>query len=456
MRDKILLFLIGLQVFLHASFLPASDLPHLNLRNASIGIGDGLFAMTAFLFFISKFQDKDQIQDHAVSSKVLIGLFIAIGFIGLIVGATSDEIGINLAVREGRSFFLYFLYFPILTFSRNKNSVFRLIVVITIIAILTSLAELVQQFYPHALFFIGGKVRIAQTEGRSVAGVLRVSLPGLSTLALAFLVSLFLITRRFTVLLLFMLLINLFGLVLSFNRGTWASILISIVLCIILLPGVSNRKMLVGYIAAISIGIFLFTLIIHSGLFGERMQKYELAINDRFTSLRLERTDKDESYSGRYLEAKLALGRMSPIELIFGLGLGAFVKPPQWQEPGQDIINRGYLHIGYAYMISKIGLFGLLVFLLFISTCFLRFIGYTKSMEDPFLKSICCATVVFLLSVMIQSFINPRIMEGSWIIIIVFTVALAELCWLTDLKIRDNFKKLGSNRTQDVIAGIIP
>lgn len=456
MYDKTLLFLIGLQVFLHASFLPAYELPSFNIGNASIGIGDALLAMSMFPLFFRRSLEGGQIQGRAVLSKALMGLFILIGIVGLIVGATSDGIGLNLAVREGRSFFLYLLYFPVLTFSRNKDSVFRLVVVLSIIAVLTSLAALVQQFYPNALFFIGGKVRMVQTEGRSVAGVLRVSLPGLSTVALAFLVSLFLITRRFTKLLLVILLINLLGLMLSFNRGTWASLLISLALCILLLPGVSNIKRLVGYIAAISTGILLFSLIIVSGLLGEKMQKYELAVKDRFTSLSLERADKDRSYSGRYLEAKLALGRISPIEFLFGRGLGAFVKEPVRQDAGQDIVHRGYLHNGYAYMISKLGLLGLLVFLLFISTCFLRFKGYAKRMEDPFLKSIFCAAVVFLVSAVTQSWINPRIMEGQWIIIIAFTSALAELCWFTDLRMRNNSKNLGANRTYDVMMRVIP
>jgi len=380
--------------------------------------------------------EKTAVRKDQSGSSLLMFIFLVVGVVATFAGIVLEDNGINEAVREARQFFLYGLFFLVSALSPEKRQIKRIVGYLFASAVLVSLLVLLVQVAGGRLPFIAGKIESLST-GHSIAkGVMRVTMPGVPTLNLAFLLSFFLLIKRFSVTVATVFFFVAFGFLLSFTRGAWLGSVLSI---LVVLPFVdkSIRKALLRYGFLIAVMASMVLVMGSAGWFGDRLERYATGATERFQSMAPGKMQADQSFQYRAFEAKRAMERIweSP---VIGHGLGAIAQKVYWKtESGRDeTLVTGYIHNGYVNLLFKMGFIGLLAFVLLMGTFCYTSLTKLKHIQDEYLKSVHIGGLCFVISNIPQAFVNPTIMEGKSIINIAVAMGLCVLAVRADQQLR--------------------
>ena len=429
MIDTIITLLIGIQIFIHASIVSDNWVPVFNLGGISIGTTDLILIACLMLILIKFSSNPGELKRKISFTTLTMMLFIFIGVIGLINGIFSQEIGLNIAIRDARPFFLYLTYFFVLTLDPSKKNIVNIVNIILIIAIGCALLSIIQIIVGDRLPFLAGKIRTLRTGGIVQEGITRFAVASTSITAFALLLSLFQIFKKVTIKRLGIFFTIGVGFLVIFARGVTVSLFVAI--CSIFPFGdrYVKKRFLVGMFVTLFFG-FIFMGAGISGLLGEKAEAYLHATVDRFSTLQPSKITKDKSFMGRFDEAARVLKKIKNKPVI-GHGFGATAQRVNWDEKGYR--DTSCVHNGYINITFRLGIAGLLIFVfLIVSFCIFasKRIGKIKDMD---LKLIYAASVTFIISIIPLCIVQPANMTKSWIIMISIAIAISEMCVMADI-----------------------
>lgn len=433
MFDKIILALIWYITFYYNISISTNWIPSFNLGSISIGTIDLAFIFACLIASIKFISFKKNDERYPSFLSILMIVFLAIGLIGFINGALSKDVGINLAVREARHFFLFLIYFVILSLEPNKKNVSALVAIIVSFAVINSFFSIIQIGFEEQLFFLRGKIENYQTGTRQAENVIRVGATvGLPVITSGFIYSIILISEKINLKRLLYFSITMMGFILTFARGVWVSTAMSMLVVTTFADRYFRRKHLSYGLVLFVTALFVIS-ISATGIFGNKIRSYIVAVENRLFTMTMNNISKDKSFMGRFKEASMAIKKIKKKPMI-GHGLGARAQKVRWKnEQGEvQFLHTGYIHNGYVNITFKLGLIGLVTsvtILIYFSCISLRSLRRIKS---DYLKAIYIASLCIVMSIIPLCFILPAIMVGDWIIVIAISMALSQLAYATD------------------------
>jgi len=420
MLDKYIVALIGLMIFFKSSFFDGNLIPAINIGGTgSLGIYDIVFLFLTLVAIVKFTTVHNKALKYTVYNKLYL-MFILLGIVG-VINAVYTGTGFHLAAKEARDFFLYLIYFYILLLGCNEKNILKLTKYIVVLGVITSIFSVLQAVAGDRIAFLFGKVITLRTAGSEVEGVTRVASGGLATINLAFFICLASLTKSIKRKTLVAFLILAVGVFISFNRGTWLSIILAL---IALLPFVEGKVRLkfIKVFSVISIIAVLIITASYSGALGTKLSRYGDAVVERFISFLPSNLKDDGSTMDRVAETEIVFNKFKS-RPVFGHGIGAITQ----ENVGPEQVSWGYVHNGYMYILFKLGITGLVVFLLFYLLFVYRAVLGFKKIAEPKFKSIYLGSLLFLISIIPHSIASPRIMEGKYIVIITIAMGLIEL-----------------------------
>jgi len=428
MLDKIIILFIGVQVFFRSSFFDVRMIPVLDVGGAnSIGVQD----LSYFILFSAVFMKILSGRKNALrwgASDKLFSLFLFMGVVG-VVNSIVTGTGFHLAAREAREFFLYALYFAVLSLNPTESHIKRLTTILVGLAILTSLFSILQVTSGDRIGFLFGKIITLRTLGEDIEGVTRVSSGGLASINFAFFVCLASLLHKADKKNLVLFGILSVATFISFNRGMWVSMILAVLALYPFIGGkLRDRYLKILLILGLSGAMLLGAGGL--GVLGSKIQQYTEAGVSRFMSVMPGQIEEDGSTLGRLEETKIVFEKFK-LRPWIGHGLGAITQENIMIRGEKDHSERvsawGYVHNGYLYVLFKLGIFGLVIFLAFMYVFIRRTIGGVKYIYDERLKSVYLGSFLFIVSILPHSLASPRIMEGNYITVIAIALGLIEL-----------------------------
>ncbi len=433
--DTIIIYLIAIQIFLKASFFNMALIPGIDLvGSSSFGIHDLFFFLLLLAIFV-KLISGDRNGLSITTPVVFLLLFLVFGAFG-IINAVMGETSFHLAAKEARGFFLYLIFYGILSLIPNKSNFHKIIFLTTIIASLTSVISFLQVILPTQLEFLSGKTLTLRTMGHDIEGVTRIGTNGMPTITFLFFYWLINLFQKINLKNIFFTILLSIGIFISFSRGTWLAIILSILSVFPFVGGSVRKSFIVFFSVSFLLGILVLPVALY-GFLGTKIQTYVTSGVDRFTSLTPTNLANDGSTQGRIKESKLIFEKALSRPII-GHGLGAvtqknFMSLNDKTGYHEKIQSWGYVHNGYLYIFFKLGLTGLFLFLVYIFSILIRSIKMLKHIKDIEIKPAYLGSSLFLLAMIPASITNARIMEDNYIIIIAVTSGLMELSRKLDI-----------------------
>jgi len=451
MLDKLIVLIIGLQVFFRSSFVNVNLLPTLSIGPSSLGLHDLSFFVLCVSVFIKIFLEKKNSCNWDFHNK-LFATFLIIGVFG-IFNAVFTDTSFHLAAKEARNFFLYILYFAVISLSLDEKRILQIVKAILWISIVTSIFSVLQIVLGDRIGFLFGKISVLRTQGDEIEGVTRVGSGGLGTINLMFFICLSSLLYKFNQKQLIILLILSMAIFLSFNRGTWLSIILSIIFIFPVIQAklrikIIKTSIILSVLGSIFLGLGM------NGFLGSKLNLYSGAVIERFVSVLPGQVENDGSTMDRFDEAEIVLQKIAKRPL-FGYGLGAITQENmviQGEVDRERMENWGYVHNGYLYMIFKLGLLGMIVFLLFYITFIMRALKNLKKIHDEKLHAIYLGSLLFIISILPHSIVSPRIMEGKYITVIAIALGLIEIIKI--LSINSSESKIEVENDPDVNSSV--
>lgn len=211
------------------------------------------------------------------------------------------------------------------------------------------------------------------------------------------------------------------ALAITFSRGYWLASAVALFVAFTLMaPAIRWRLFRYGVI----LGLVSVTIVL---LFMDQLLFDILAaMSDRLATLFA--TSLDLSVRNRLVESAAAFDKIlgSP---IWGYGLGAFYhyralipsEMPTW-----------YVHNVYLYLWMKIGLIGLIVFLVWYLTVITHGYRVYRRLEDPLLKPLLLSVVSLLISMIPLAVTSPQFIQKDAILFVAFGAGLIERLYRSD------------------------
>ncbi len=428
MIDRILIILIGLQLFIHASIVTDRWVPVFNLGGISIGTTDLMIIFSLMLIFMKHLSQFNEMKKRLSQTSLLMLCLIFIGILGLINGFFLKGAGLNMAVRDSRPFFLYLTYFSVLSLDASKKNITRIYNIILLIALLSSILSVLQVALGERLLFIAGKVQNLKTGGNEYTGVTRIAGASTPIITCAILFSLFRLFEQVNLKRLLILFIIGIGFLFLFARGVTVSIFLAMLSIIPFTDLYLKKRIMIGLTVTFILGALFFGAGA-SGLMGGKSKEYAEAAVDRFSTLSISRVTQDQSFMYRFDEAERVMEKIKKRPLI-GHGFGATAQTVDWDEKRKQ--KTSFVHNGYINMMFRLGFIGLLTYLFMIISYCLKGLRRIRLIEDSELKFYHSAFITFTIAILPLCIVQPANMTKNWIIVSSVIMAMSHLCYLAD------------------------
>lgn len=311
----------------------------------------------------------------------------------------------NSAFREFRAILYYILIIPVTTSVVSLQAYGRLYKLILILGYITAFAMFIQYTTGISSQFLAGRVESLQTMDNVNIGITRILPPGQTLVFLLFVLNLskFLFLKKVDSSF-FLSIINIvtFGMamILTFNRSYWTGALLSIFILLVL----SGFKRLLFGILAMS--FMLMAIIIVSNFYPN--SKLLNAVSERFSTIisTSNTLKKDASLTGRKYEYIKAWEVISQNPII-GIGLGS-----EWRRKmhADDNMTR-YTHNGFLWILMKLGIVGLFVFIMFYYKLFRYYFSNIISINNWEENFAIKGHFAFLISAFMANMVNPMFMQ---------------------------------------------
>ena len=284
----------------------------------------------------------------------------------------------------------------------TKERVRRFIAGLLVLGVLFSLGQILQGIFHVRIFGDSGRLVTAETLGVKSYGATISNTGGLNIIVLVMFVAVgwYVLKTIKPFKFLSLSAVCAVGILLTFGRTTWGVALLGMVLVMCLLgirkSGPTLLWSLVGSALAFTLLIAVKPAMLD-------------ALIDRATSVEKE-IEYGSSAKWRYYEAEQILPQIAASPIL-GLGLGAAYRRPARSDALPEQVR--YIHNGYLYVASKLGMPALLLlvgFLGLIMSCSWR---GSRTEQDPGLRAVHAATCAGVMSVLVASITEPHLMRDS-------------------------------------------
>ena len=303
---------------------------------------------------------------------------------------------------EGRHL-MFLLLFPLTVAVLNtQERVRRFILGLLLLGVLFSLGQIVQSFFHVRIFGDSGRLVMAQTLDVKSYDATISNTGGLNIIVLVLFtaVGCYVLKDIKTFKFLSLSALSGVGILLTFGRTTWGVALLGLVVVVYLLGLRKSGPMLVWSLVGSSLA---FALLI---TFKPAMLD---ALVVRATSIEKE-IEYGSSAAWRYYEAGQVLPQIAA-NPILGLGLGAAYRAPARSDALPEQVR--YIHNGYLYMASKLGVPALALFVWCVGLILLWAWRGARTEQDPRSRAVHAAICASVLGVLLASITEPHLMRDS-------------------------------------------
>ncbi|MBC8487941.1 MAG: O-antigen ligase family protein [Bacteroidetes bacterium] len=391
---------ICILVFLHLLALRGTE---------QIDPGEIFFGIFLFLLLITWFYDKKIVRGERLLEDTMdysLAIFFGICLFSL---APALIFGNSLLkwFRELVPFLGYLLYYPVKDTVNTLKRIKILGLCFLILVVISGLVNIIQ--YQQLLGQVSYFWEIEASRQTPNEPFFLVSL----IVSSAF----FLYTKglRRRLLSLGIVLFSGFALVVSFSRGYWVAAMVALVFVFVFVDLGKKLKVLV-YIPL----IILPAVIIANMYLGNLKELFYHVVFERFTTL--VDLQQDISLVNRFNEAKTLL-TLCVVNPIIGYGLGAMYS-------FHNILfgytlRTWYTHNAFIFLLFKLGILGLLSFLIFYFNAIRKgFFNFKKLKNDWYQKSLSIGITCCLISMIPLSFTSPQFIQKNSILVITLGSAL--------------------------------
>jgi O-antigen ligase len=329
------------------------------------------------------------------------------------------SVGMNFVLRRLRPLTYYLGFFVVTNLIRDRRQLSVLINGLFVIAILASLAILIQTLIP-SLSLVQSRTGELGTAGREYAGVLRTYIEAERLIYVMLLVSVCSLTlggRWLPQMLEFARAGILgIGLFLGFQRNYWLTMLSMLALLSGLVSWPQRSRILRWGI----VGLVAVTLLV--SLSGGTFDRYVVAAFDRLVwGMRLETLAQDSSTQMRVTETGYAIQSIAQHPLL-GIGLGNLYRPAMegdayWYPEDPSIGLRWYMHNAYLWVWVMAGLMGFIPFIWLYAGFLGRGFARWHKIGDPKLRVVVLGFTLGVLGQAISNVVAPNFVQ-SWILIV--------------------------------------
>jgi len=336
-----------------------------------------------------------------------------------ILGIAQSPVGTNYVLRRLRPLAYYLGFFAVTNLIRERRQLSVLINGLFVIAVLASLAMLIQVLDPSIQLVRTTVVQVG-TAGQEYAGVVRTYIQAerlIYVMLLASVCSLVLGGRWLPSVLEFTRAGILgIGLLLSFQRNYWLSMISMLALTVVLVSWTERSRILRWAI----VGVVAVALLV--SLQGGGLDRYVVAARDRLIwGMRPETLAQDSSTQMRVMETRYAIQSIAQHPLL-GIGLGNLYRPftaddkyHVLKHPGIGL--RWYMHNAHLWVWVMMGLMGFIPFIWLYSSFLVRGFTRWRKIADPKLRPVVLGFTLAILGQAISNVVAPNFVQ-SWILIV--------------------------------------
>lgn len=410
-------------------------LPRLPLLGAGLDAADLSLIITSLLVIVGGyklFKDYQRTELNLWSTYLVFLIMVALS---VIYARFFRDVPLKDVLGEGRDF-MYLLLFPIsVAVLNSKDRVRRFLIGLMILGVLFSLGQILQGVFHIPIFGGTGRMETVETLGIRSYGATRTLTRGINIiLFVLFMIAGWYILKQIkTFKFLALSALTAIGILLTFGRTTWAVTLLGIVIVIYLLGLRKSWRMLIwSFIGAVlALGI----------LVAVKPAMLE-ALVDRATSVNKE-IKAGSSVQWRYYEASVALPQLIA-NPILGLGLGATYRKPASSDVVPEEVR--YIHDGYLYMATKLGVPGLLIFIWFLIGIFRLSLRGARQEQNLEMRAVYAAICAGVINILVESITQPDIMGDSGLAYIAIMAGLT-----VSMRRHATFNAKGKVATQSTI-----
>jgi len=368
----------------------------------------------------------------------LMWFYLAV-VLSAIFAIAQSSVGTNFVLRRLRTLTNYLGFFVVTQLIRDRRQLTVLMKGLFVIAVLASLAILVQVIDPSVQVVRARSPELV-TAGQASAGVLRTFSQADRLIYVMLLVSVCSLTlgngglrpalefARAGILGI--------GLFLTFQRNYWLTMLSMLVLLGVLISWPQRFRILRWGI----VGLVVVVLLVSFS--GGALDRYVGAAFDRLVwGMRSETLAQDSSTQMRVMETEYAVQSILQHPLL-GIGLGSLYRPPveddgYWRPEDPSIGLRWYMHNAYLWVWTMMGLMGFIPFI-WLYASFLRR-GFTRwrRIGDPKLRAAVLGSTLAILGQAISNLVAPNFVQSWSLIVFVIMLGINELIFrweLTELR----------------------
>jgi O-antigen ligase len=412
-----------------ASIFFEEVLPLLPVPGGSFHVTDVLLLF--FLFLIPfKLLFDPSFNVRGTSGDLPLFLFLAAAIVSAGNAILAQGVDFNVVMRLLRGLMYYALYFVVTNFIRERRQVRFLARAMFGIAAFVSVAMILQAIVGESVRLMPGRIEAAQAFNESFEAT-RILPPGDILVFVMFITALTLFAlgsgrkSGFGGSLLPVLLGA--GVLLTYNRNYWASIIISLLVLAGLASKTGKRRVLAW---TATVAVILVILIPSLAGTGGRIGAYYESLRSRFVSL----VSPAETYGSRSLEWRrieidfaLQSAARNP---VLGIGLGQDYRPRiDWMDyyrQGRIWSHMSYMHNGYLYILVDMGLIGLLPFLWLLLRFLAKGFASWKKRGDLPERGLVLGFTLGGLAIMLSAIMSPRFLEWPGIVVLAVLMGLTE------------------------------
>ncbi len=308
-----------------------------------------LMDLSLLIVFINMIIILHNTLEEMIFDKLVIAIFV---FLSLAIFSAYNGIKngheFQAVFYDFRGFFYYLAFIPTIIFLNSKKEIINFLFFIIIVITLKSIIDIYLSLFVYEKSF--------DIETRQLLGFARLTGYNEIVYAISFIASffLFIFSRDYLLrlILIFPFIISSVSLFLSYTRGTWVATFITLFLGLSFMLFGEKRKINIKKVFFAFIPLVIFLIILD---FSEIIN-IEVFLN-RIKSISVNRIDI--SNLGRLVEYSSAIEAFKT-NPIWGTGLGfLFV----YFSPGIGPVESIYCHNSYLYVLSKMGIVGLISFL---------------------------------------------------------------------------------------------
>jgi O-antigen ligase len=319
-----------------------------------------------------------------------------------------------LLLYAWRAFSGYLVFFAVTNLLRTQRQLMTLVGSMLVMATILAALMIAQQVVGPSASIIPGKggVGTATALGRGFSDVARVAIPG-SALVCVMLFPAFILyitpehmqARKWLSLIPVVLLP--LAIAFTFTRSMWIGTVVSSAIFIIITRSQSKK-----FVLLIVVGVIVASLLVSLlGVYFPRVDSIVEALSLRAGSLFAgDELLYDGSTQWRLRENELAIAKVKEYPLL-GVGPGGEYRHPWWN--GDTLTH--YMHNGYLYLLTDVGIVGFLPFFWFSIVYLFRGFSSWRTIQDPVLKGLVIGFTLSYIAVLSSNTTSPRLLEANYI-----------------------------------------